>query len=376
MAHPRPSSLLPELGFYVLAGAAADTRALVDEVAEAEQLGIGAAFASERFVAKEAATVCGAVGAVSEQIGIATAVTNPHTRTPLTLAGHATTMQSLTGGRYALGLGRGIELVLAGLGLHTLTTAEFEDHATLLRRLTSGEIITDHRGPAGSWPYLALQPPPLMPTPLLITAFGPRSLRLAARAFDAVVLHTFFTDETTRRCVETVREECERIGRDPAEVRIWSCYATICTDDMPQDVVLRKTVGRLAGYMQAYAEPLARANGWSEAPIAAFRESEVVKSIQGPIDANGTSDQLQAIGEILPAEWLAAAAVGSAAECARQVDRQFDLGVDGVIMHGVSPAELRPVVDQYRSIRREHLHEGLVANPGGTRNAADHAGVE
>ena len=31
--------------------------------------------------------------------------------------------------------------------------------------------------------------------------------------------------------------------------------------------------------------------------------------------------------------------------------RQFDLGVDGVIMHGATPTELAPVVDAYRALR-------------------------
>ena len=32
-----------------------------------------------------------------------------------------------------------------------------------------------------------------------LTAFGPNSLALGGRCFDEVVLHTFFTDETTKR---------------------------------------------------------------------------------------------------------------------------------------------------------------------------------
>jgi alkanesulfonate monooxygenase SsuD/methylene tetrahydromethanopterin reductase-like flavin-dependent oxidoreductase (luciferase family) len=42
-----------------------------------------------------------------------------------------------------------------------------------------------------------------------------------------VILHTFFTEETTRRCVETVRRAAERAGRDPDRVRVWSCFATV-----------------------------------------------------------------------------------------------------------------------------------------------------
>lgn len=358
--------LLPELGFYALAGGATDIRAVVQETRDAEEIGIGSAFESERFATKEAATICGAIGAVSERIGIATAVTNAHTRTPAALAGHATTMQALTGGRYTLGIGRGIDAMLAGSGLKPSTTAQMKDYAQLLRRLTNGETV-QHDGPAGTWPALRLNPAPPEPTPLLITAFGPRTLRLAAHAYDAVVLHTFFTDETAKRCVDTVRQECERIGRDPAEVRIWSCYATICTDDMPEDVIVRKTIGRLCGYLQGYPELLVRTNGWDEAPIRAFRESADVRSMPGAIDTFATADQLRRIGELLPDEWLAPAAIGTAAECAAAVDRQFDLGVDGVIMHGASPAQLRTVVEEYRGIRRDELHAGLVANPGARR---------
>ncbi len=38
--------------------------------------------------------------------------------------------------------------------------------------------------------------------------------------------------------------------------------------------------------------------------------------------------------------------------------RQFDLGVDGVIMHGATPAELRPVMDEYRKIRPAGRFDG------------------
>src|SRR5436853_216423 len=80
---------------------------------------------------------------------------------------------------------------------------------------------------------------------LAVVAFGPNSLALAGRCFDAVVLHTFFTDETVERCVATVRGAAEAAGRDPASVRIWSCYATI-GDHLPEPLRLKKTVGRLA----------------------------------------------------------------------------------------------------------------------------------
>jgi alkanesulfonate monooxygenase SsuD/methylene tetrahydromethanopterin reductase-like flavin-dependent oxidoreductase (luciferase family) len=52
-----------ELGFYALAGAPRSPRDLIDEVRDAEALGLGAAFVSERWNVKEAAA-SGAAGAV------------------------------------------------------------------------------------------------------------------------------------------------------------------------------------------------------------------------------------------------------------------------------------------------------------------------
>ena len=60
-----------------------------------------------------------------------------------------------------------------------------------------------------------------------IVAFGPTTLELGGRCFDEVVLHTYFTDETTARCVQTVKDAAEQAGRDPDDVKVWSCFATV-----------------------------------------------------------------------------------------------------------------------------------------------------
>ena len=73
-------------------------------------------------------------------------------------AGYAHTMQSLTGGRFVLGLGRGITGCRDAFGLGRITTAQMEDFAGLMRRLFRGEAIIGHDGPAGKYPVLHLAP--------------------------------------------------------------------------------------------------------------------------------------------------------------------------------------------------------------------------
>ena len=126
---------LDELGFYTLAGQPDSPRELLAEVAQGEALGLGSTFISERFNIKEAATLSGAVGAVSTTLGIATAATNHNTRHPMVTAAYATTMHRLTDGRFTLGLGRGINPLLDAYGIPRITTAQMEDFVGIMRRL-------------------------------------------------------------------------------------------------------------------------------------------------------------------------------------------------------------------------------------------------
>ena len=251
---------LNELGFYTLAGHSDSPRDLVGEVRDAERIGLGSAFVSERFNLKEAATLSGAAGAVSETLGIATAATNPNTRHPMVTATFATTMHRLTGGRFALGLGRGFDPLFQAMGLQPVTSAQLEDIAGILRRLWKGEMILGHDGPAGTYPYLHQDADFDEDIPLLLVALGERTLELAGRVMDGVVLHTFFTDEALANSVAAVRRGAESAGRDPDAVRIWSVLATV-GDHIDEELRLKKTVGRLATYLQGYGDLLVRVNG-------------------------------------------------------------------------------------------------------------------
>ncbi|QGG94237.1 TIGR03857 family LLM class F420-dependent oxidoreductase [Actinomarinicola tropica] len=342
---------LDEIGFYTLAGAPDSPADLFDEVREAERLGLGAVFISERFNSKEAVTLSGAAAACSERMRIITAATNHNTRHPVVTASYASTMHLLTGARFTLGIGRGIDPLFDAFGIPRITTAQMEEFASVMRRLWKGEAIVGYDGPLGTYPVLHLDRRFDLDIPLGLVAFGPQSLALGGRAFDDVVLHTFFTDETVERCVRTVKRAAEEAGRDPASVRVWTCFATI-GDHIPEDLRLKKSVGRLATYLQGYGDLLVRTNGWDPAVLARFRADPLVQSIGGAVDAVATTAQLEHVAELLPDEWLAPSATGSPQQCGSAVQGQLDLGADAVIMHGATPAELAPIVAAYRDLSR------------------------
>jgi probable F420-dependent oxidoreductase len=354
---------LNELGFYGLAGHSATPRDLITECERAEEVGLGSVFISERFNTKDACTLSGAAAAVTSSLGIATAATNPNTRHLMVSATFGTTMHRLTGGRFTLGFGRGFDMLFDVMGVHRVTSAELEDVSALLRRLWHGEAVMGHDGPAGTFPFVSQDPSFDEDIPILFTAIGEQTLELSGRVADAVVLHTFFTDDTLARSVAAVRRGAEQAGRDPGSVRVWSVLATV-GDHIDEELRLKKLVGRLGTYLQGYGDLLVRVNEWDPEVLARFRADEVVGSVGGALDAVATREQLEHVATLLPDEWLAASATGTAEECATRVLGQFDVGADGVIMHGATPDELAPVVDAYRAIRPAGRFDAAKANPG------------
>jgi alkanesulfonate monooxygenase SsuD/methylene tetrahydromethanopterin reductase-like flavin-dependent oxidoreductase (luciferase family) len=170
-----------------------------------------------------------------------------------------------------------------------------------MRRLWRGEVIFNHDGPIGKYQILVLDPDFNEDIRLALVAFGPNTLRLGGRVFDDVILHTYFTPETVKRCVRTVKEAAEQAGRDPESVRVWSCFATV-GDHLPEDLRMKKTVARLATYLQGYGDLMVTTNGWNPAVLQRFRGDAVVQSIGGGIDHKASADQIE---HILPPDVIA-----------------------------------------------------------------------
>ncbi|MEY3805414.1 MAG: hypothetical protein RIR69_226 [Actinomycetota bacterium] len=339
-------SRFPELGFYTLAGAPRSPRDMLDELAHGERLGLGTAFISERFNIKEAGALTGAALGATRDISVMTAATNHTTRHPLVTASWASTLHLLSEGRFSLGLGRGIDAMFRAYGMPMATTESLEQFAILMRKLWNGETVLNWSDVTGTYPVLRLDPEFRLDIPLSITVFGQKTLEMAGRVYDNVILHTFFTDETTQRAVQTVKKSAEQAGRNPDDVKVWSCFATI-GDHIDPALRLKKTVGRLATYLQAYGDLMVRTNNWDPQVLQRFREDEFVRTFPGALDAKGTTEDLERVAPLIPEEWLAPSAQGTPEQCVAAIENQFALGCDGVIMHGATPTELEPIVNAY-----------------------------
>lgn len=108
-----------------------------------------------------------------------------------------------------------------------------------------------------------------------------------------------------------------------------------------------KMVGRLATYLQGYGRLLVTTNGWSLDVLERILADPVVSGTRG-LDVVGTTAQLEHVAELIPPSWLEPAATGTPAQCVAAIRNQLALGCDGVIMHGATPDELAPIIDEYR----------------------------
>jgi probable F420-dependent oxidoreductase len=212
------------LGCYVLPGGVCDPREGLVQARAAERIGLDAVWIGERYDTKDLPSLAGALGQVTSRVRIGAAVTHPGLRHPMVLASMGQTLQSLTGGRFVLGLGRSADWRWDAYGVRAPTLRSLADTADILRRLWAGETVA-YDGPAGHFPRLRLpQRPDVSPPPLLLAAVGPKTVDVAGRAFDGVILHPFLTVDGVRDSVRRVREAAQRVGRDPSAVR---CVATI-----------------------------------------------------------------------------------------------------------------------------------------------------
>jgi probable F420-dependent oxidoreductase len=342
------------LGCYVRPGQIQDPRPGITEAQAAEALGLGTVWISERYDAKDLPALAGAISQVTSRVRIAAGTTHIGTRHPMSIAGMGLTLQALSAGRFVLGFARSSAWRWNAYGIKKPTMRMMEDMADILRRLWAGETVT-YDGPAGTFPELRLYAiPDVEPPPLLLAAIGPKTLALAGRAFDGVILHPFLSPSAVRRSVAIVREAASDAGRDPAAVRV---HATVVVaSDRPaaeQELIVG---GRAAGYLQKrdLGNALATANGWDFDELERFRaQPRLVEVGDRAADRELSREEMGLVGRALPDEWLAdGAALGSPQDCAKRFDAFLDAGADELILHGSTADQLGDVVAAFAEGKR------------------------
>ena len=346
-----PSHDLSQLGCYVLPGGVPDSKPAIEQAKAAEAMGLGAVWIGERYDTKDLPSIAGALTQVTDSVRIGAAITHIGLRHPMVLASMGQTLQSLSNGRFQLGLGRSAEWRWQAYGATSPTIASLCDSADILRKLWAGETVT-YNGPAGNFPSLRLpQRPDNDPPPLLLAAVGPKTIAAAGRSFDGVILHPFLTPEAVRRSRDLLEKAAEEAGRDPEALRCVACVA-IAPDTTPEEAQLA-IHSRAAGYLHVsgLGDAIVRINGWSEDDLARYRDQPLLTGLNGlQADKHLSRQQLIGLTEGMPPGWIpSSSAAGTADEVAATLRRYLDAGADEILIHGTSGAGLLPLAKVFNT---------------------------
>jgi 5,10-methylenetetrahydromethanopterin reductase len=199
----------------------------------AEAAGFESLWVTERYFHEETFALLGYMAAVTRNVKLGLAVTNPYTRHPALLGMASATLDRLCGGRFILGLGRSERAVIQDrMGIPYRTPrSTLEETVAILRRLLAGERVTTTDGQSMLQNVrLAIQPVQ-QPLPIYLAAIGPKALRLAGAVADGVVLNAYVPAAYVRYAVAEIRQAARAAGRDPGAIDITCMLIVRLTDD-------------------------------------------------------------------------------------------------------------------------------------------------
>jgi probable F420-dependent oxidoreductase len=164
--------------------------------------------------------------AQTERIKLGHFVTNPGIRDPTITASWYATMQDVSNGRMAMGIGRG-DSSRRVVGLQPVKVAEFESRCRMIKELMNGrEVDWNDKQLKLEWVR-----PELPEIPMWIAGYGPKALAVAGRVADGVIIQ-LADPQIIQWIMDTARKAAEEAGRDPSKLKCIVGAPSNVTDDI------------------------------------------------------------------------------------------------------------------------------------------------
>jgi 5,10-methylenetetrahydromethanopterin reductase len=232
----------------------------------------------------EPLTTLAVVGRAIPDIELGTAVVRTLPRHPMALAQQAMTVNSIVGGRLALGIGPSHRpAVERGWGLSfDRPIAAMRDYLSVLASLMRDGTVSYEGQTVSAHGELHIENSGQFP--LLVAALGPQMLRLAGRMADGTI--TFMVGPRTLRgfTCPTIIEAAA--AADRPRPRIVALLSVCVTTDVEAITHRAQRAAERSSAMPSYAAMLKREGG---PPLIAGTESEVEEAI-GVLEEAGVTD--------------------------------------------------------------------------------------
>ncbi len=212
-----------------------------------------------------------AVATQTSRIELGTGVVGIWSRSPVTMALQAATLNEISDGRLLLGVGLQARGYVEGWHgqRYERPVRAMREFVTILRRILSGENVT-FEGEIFSVQGFQLQmQPPERPVRIYMAAIGPQMTRLAGEVADGILGYCYSAEYVRESVLPNLLAGAERAGRSLEGFDVACGFPTIVT---PDDAGLEQIKGQVMMFATAkssspeYASSFAAA-GYDVAPI-------------------------------------------------------------------------------------------------------------
>jgi len=244
-------------------------RKVVSLAVAAENAGVDEVWVPHDPFMSHAWTISTAIAEATDRVVVGSLGTNPYTTDPSEIAAHVATLDLLSHGRAALGLGLHTTSMVEWIGLDASdVVARTRAAVAIVRALLRGETVT-REGPFSWGPECSLRFTPLRERlPIHVAGFGTELLRLAGEIGDgAMPMAT--PPESVAPLIDEVRDGAESAGRDPGGLEIVACaWLSLSRDGRGTEEPLRPMIATFAPYLEERAlSPI----GLSQTDLAPLR---------------------------------------------------------------------------------------------------------
>jgi probable F420-dependent oxidoreductase len=257
---------------------------------------------------------------------LGTGVVGIWSRSPVTMALQAASLNELSGGRLLLGLGVQARKYVEGWHGQTYERPirAMREYVTILRRILSGEPVTFEGELFTVRDFQLHLPPPERPARLYVAAIGPQMVRLAGEVADGVIGYCWSAAYVREVVLPALEEGAARAGRTLADLDVACGYPTVVAEDG-------------SGLEAAKGQVLMFATASSSSPFyaesfAAAGFADTVREVQARVAALDAEGALAAI----PDEVADAMTVSGTPDDVRR--RVEELGAAGVQTVAVNPS--------------------------------------
>lgn len=306
---------------FCLHGSARTVQEAVERARRAEQLGFEAIFFADSHMNNVDPYQVMAMCAIhTTRIRFGTAVTNMVYRDPTITANSFATLNEISEGRAIIGLGTG-DGPIYSLGRTATRLVDFEKGLRTIRDLLHdrGIDVPKSRERAGGNVKLKVGK---RPVPIYISAEGPRTLAVAGRTCDGVILGTGFAKPVTDWARQRIAEGAKEAARTLAEIDIMPAGMIVVDED--GDRARRRVRSRMANRAHHnFRFTMETVPEGEAAGVRRFMDNfDISKPIEERIDPSFVTDYLLDRFTI----------AGTPRECIEKVQRLESDGIERILL--------------------------------------------